>query len=261
MAVPPPGSGSGAEEYGSEESSELVVAQTVGGEVVTADCAGGGGYGGGEPGDPQTGAPNPCSDDLFDPAGHKWYETYDWKFNADSTPSELTSSSAEDGMVEGMDSLVGLNNDCSLTGEIDAAHDYDGQTNNDTDVSQSGQCESFEDRDDASVVKFGDLPSSKLAVTCWYFFLQGTPDTAVEADVKFNKVEFEWNRSDGGSGCTDNWSVRGVMTHEAGHVFGLHHVNEQNHGNLTMSPKLNGPCQESEYTLGLGDHLGLDDLY
>lgn len=35
------------------------------------------------------------------------------------------------------------------------------------------------------------------------------------------------------------------------------HVNERYHGNLTMSPVINGPFQASERTLGKGDVPGL----
>ena len=51
------------------------------------------------------------------------------------------------------------------------------------------------------------------------------------------------------------------MTHERGHTFGLNHVAETGHGNLTMSPLINGPCQINERTLGRGDVLGLDRKY
>ena len=59
----------------------------------------------------------------------------------------------------------------------------------------------------------------------------------------------------------DKLSLEATMTHEAGHVFGLGHIGERRHGRLTMSPFLNGPCENSEATLGLGDVRGLEALY
>lgn len=42
---------------------------------------------------------------------------------------------------------------------------------------------------------------------------------------------------------------------------GLAHVDESTHGNLTMSPLINGPCQSQEITLGQGDVQGMLALY
>jgi hypothetical protein len=55
--------------------------------------------------------------------------------------------------------------------------------------------------------------------------------------------------------------LEATITHEFGHIFGLSHVSERTHGDLTMSPTSNGPCVADEITLGLGDVLGLEELY
>ena len=54
---------------------------------------------------------------------------------------------------------------------------------------------------------------------------------------------------------------QGVQTHEYGHAFGMGHVSEADHGNLTMSTNINGAWSNFEASLGRGDVLGLRSLY
>ena len=52
-----------------------------------------------------------------------------------------------------------------------------------------------------------------------------------------------------------------AVERERGHNFGLGHVSESDHGNLTMSDRSNGPCQSSERSLGRGDAKSLNNKY
>lgn len=84
---------------------------------------------------------------------------------------------------------------------------------------------------------------------------------AMESDVKLNDLHYRWYAANKRPrGCRRSYSVEAVATHEFGHVFGLGHVSEGLHGNLTMSTHT-GPCSGAQSSLGLGDVLGLRSLY
>ncbi len=62
------------------------------------------------------------------------------------------------------------------------------------------------------------------------------------------------------SGESDKFDVKNVVVHEFGHVAGLDHVSAPKDGCLTMY-KFAGEGETQKQTLGLGDKLGMDELY
>lgn len=208
-------------------------------------------------------SPGPCQDGAFNLAEiggkhYKWFNTYNWRFNAGSTPSEVVVDNAESALRQATKNITQANDNCGLTDNISATQSYQGRTSQSTDINANGTCQSFQANQNVS--GFGDLPAGVLGVTCTWADTSTTPATAVQSDMRLNKADFRWI-VDIGSGCSNRWSVEAVATHERGHTFSLGHVNEADHGNLTMSPFINGPCQNSESTLGLGDVRGLRQLY
>lgn len=197
---------------------------------------------------------DPCSDDAYIHTGWRWDTKLRWYFHAGSTPSELDVDAAEAAIEAATSNITGSHNSCGLADEVGASHEYLGRKSKAANINSSGDCLTS---DGVNVVSFGDLPTGTLATACVWF----SGGVAKEGDVQLNKADHDWTTSPGSVSCSKQFSVKAVMTHERGHTFGLGHVGESSHGDLTMSPTINGPCQDSESTLGEGDVAGLRALY
>jgi hypothetical protein len=195
---------------------------------------------------------NPCSDNAYVLNPDTWNSTYNWYFNASTTPNEISQSTATSGLRAAVENITQAHNDCGLGDNVSAKQHYQGTTTKTPNMGNGSTCQSS---DGKNVVAFGDLASSDLAFTCWWT----SGNTTVESDVRLNKFEYTWVVNIGGN-CTTKYSVEAVATHEFGHTYGLGHVSEALHGTLTMSPVIL-PCQSSEKTLGLGDIRGLEAQY
>jgi hypothetical protein len=163
----------------------------------------------------------------------------------------MSATTAEAALKQAMKNITQSRNDCGLPDEVSASASYLGRTTRGTRIGSSSSCSVT---DNHNVVAFGDLSSSTVGFTCWWY--QGT--RTVEADVQLNKNDFSWVVA--GQPCVNSFVVQGVATHEFGHVFGLGHVSQSNHANLTMSTAIY-PCDNSDASLGLGDVLGLRAHY
>ena len=191
-------------------------------------------------------SPGPCVDGAYNLLGARWTRTYAWSFNRSSTPDALARPAVAQILNRSFSNVTNARNDCGRADRISATHEYQGAT------SRSPNCRA---RDGFNVVGFGRLEAGILAVTCFWT----DRGRIVEADVRINSRE-SWALAL--AGCSGDRSVlEATITHEAGHVFGLDHVGERRHGRLTMSSYIDGPCQNSEATLGRGDMLGLEQIY
>ena len=118
-------------------------------------------------------------------------------------------------------------------------------------MTRTGHCGTS---DGANTVGFGALPAGVLALTC----VRSIGSRIVETDIRLaNQVTWALSLA----GCRNDFMLEAVLTHEAGHAFGLGHVGEANHGRLTMSTYIDGTCENQESSLGLGDIRGLEAMY
>ncbi len=200
------------------------------------------------------GSPSACSDAKYSLLPTMWKSTWQWRFQARSTPGELRRATAERHLKSAVASITHERNDCGRSDRVSATASYRGRTRTRPGIDNG--CRKY---DGKSVVGFGDLPAGMLGLTCTTYQVasQGV-GRSVESDVLFNKDDFSWTTTL--KGCHYRAMLRSIATHEFGHVFGLGHVSESHHGNLTMSTQIS-PCDDSAFTLGRGDMLGLERRY
>ena len=252
--LPPRGQSVHAESLNVGGAEELVVSHRPNGAIELAEV-GDDSPDDGTRGDPAVAGaaatgPRECSDAASTDFGYRVATTLQFFYNRSTTPSELTAAAA---VKRAGANVFNTRNACGLGDRVPVALSYAGATRSAANVSASGGCGSNDGR---SVVSFGSLPRGVLAVACTYY---GAQD-ATASDVRVGTAPV-WTVNPTAASCRDRYDLEAVMTHERGHTFGLSHVSESAHGNLTMSTRINGTCQLSERTLGRGDVLGLDKKY
>ena len=194
---------------------------------------------------PATGA---CADAAYSLDVLSWPDGFEWYFDEDSVPDEYDRDQVLEIVKRAFDNITTARNDCGLPDNVTATSEYRGITYEDACVETRGR----------NVVGFGTLPrrSRILAQMCPFIYpggLTGNAHILINSNV-------DWSLA--AATCDGRrWDLETILTHEVGHAFGLGHVGERRHGDLTMSTISNGPCDTEELTLGLGDILGLEELY
>ena len=201
-------------------------------------------------------APDPCADTGRNLLPFAWSSATQWSFTDANTPPSNDASKVEAKLQSASTNIATSQNSCGLSDRVGATALYAGRSAEDVvQIAADGSC--LDATDGTSGVSFGELPSGVLAVLCLRYDASAV---ALEADVRLNQTDHTFYAVKPGN-CTDRFDLEAVMTHLFGHVFGLGHLVEPTHGNLTMSQRLNGPCQGAESTLGRGDVIGLRAKY
>jgi hypothetical protein len=204
-------------------------------------------------------SPAPCDDAAYNKEGHKEPDLFEWLFNRDTTPTAdgITKDQAQQAF---RDAIINITHSqgCSMADEVDATSNFLGDTNLRANMENgTGACL---DQDSDNVADFGDLPAPLYGKACWESFpLPFADDDLTNGDIWLDKTGSHWTVTPA-SGCSGDYDIEGSATHEWGHIFGLAHVSESTHGNLTMSTT-ESTCDNSQRSLGKGDILGLRDLY
>ena len=259
--LPPRGQSVHAESLDVSGAEELVISHRPDGVIeldeVGDDSAEGGEQGAGAVYGAAASSPAECSDAAYVDFGWRVNATLPYLYNRSTTPSELTPAAAEGAISRAGTNVASTRNACGLGDRVPAGLSYAGATASVANVTSGGGCAANDGR---SVVSFGALPQGTLAYACTFYRTRSGQDEVTASDVKVATAPV-WTVSPTAASCSNRWDLEAVMTHERGHTFGLNHVAESGHGNLTMSTIINGPCQISERTLGRGDVLGLDRKY
>ncbi|MCX4765039.1 matrixin family metalloprotease [Streptomyces sp. NBC_01275] len=202
-------------------------------------------------------APAACADSAYTTVDSKEYGTYEWFIGDGPQPGDLPRREVRQIFEEAIATITGARNSCGFADPVAAKARFLAATGNEAGIDHMARCTA---RDGMSVWDAGDLSTVAVATTCtWSRPVPGGPDRLLEADVRFNTHDYTFTNDPAGTGCANDYDIRGVATHEAGHVFGLGHAGAR-HENLTMFAN-SFPCSMSARTLGKGDVLGLRSLY
>lgn len=211
---------------------------------------------------PEDGPLQACEDPAFDKLPNRMNGGEDFYFNRSTTPNYLDVDAVANALEESIRAWPQQFNDCGMSDLVDVTVQYGGNseaTNSVQDGNFGGSLITYCDdrwRDTTSVLSFGPTPETVGATCRW-----GT-NPAEGADIKLNS-NYTWTRFGGSDACENKIDIKSVATHEAGHWWGMGHVDPSVHAKLTMR---NGGivavrCNEFLRTLGDGDVRGMRSLY
>lgn len=199
-----------------------------------------------------------CSDGAFSTEGFKVSGGYSFSYNGYSAPASVASGAAT-AVSSAFTRAAGAATDCTgATRQAGPAAHYLGAVSGRfANITTSSTCST---PDAYNTVSWLNGDNHTLALTCMWFAngVLRYSDAAINRTLPF----FTGNLPDA---CTTASDLSGVMTHEAGHTYGLGHADAGSadsglHSNQTMNSQL-APCTTKYRTFGTGDLNGMTSVY
>lgn len=198
--------------------------------------------------------PPACQDRTFHlEGGHHWKSPLRYHVNLHGLPKRLRSSTVISQVKKANANMRTGRNTCHKPRLRTPTSHYVGRTGVKPNVRvEAAACGKY---NSSNVVGFGNLPGGLLGWTCfWYYDRDGR---MAGADIVMDNGKYLVTKLP--RPCTARWDFEGAITHEWGHAYGMAHTGS-GHDNLTMQHELT-PCSTYARTLGLGDWLGMNQLY
>lgn len=184
-----------------------------------------------------------CDSYAYSISNERWLSTAKWWYKTPSFGGQARVAGAFTAMADGIGA-------CGQNKPNSAAHAYQGTTSTSANINDS-LCLA---NDLKNVVDGGPLSSGTLAGTCTW----RTSGQIINADIRIDTSSRSWYTGSSVTGCSGAYDLQGVMTHEAGHFFGLNHVALATQ--QVMMPE-SPTCLTSQRKLGNGDLAGMKARY
>ena len=197
-----------------------------------------------------------CNDGAYNLEGPHWATDLHWYFDAGTTPAANSKLNVETGLENAANAITHSRNSCGFADQVSATNSYGGRTTTNVNMTSTTSAVTCHPPDGKNVVAFGYLPSGVLGITCVY---SDASNHITETDIRLSTSR-SWFALAVPAGCSNRVGVEQVATHEFGHAFGLAHVSQTTHPELTMSTQARS-CSNDKYSLGWGDIRGLRALY
>lgn len=110
--------------------------------------------------------------------------------------------------------------------------------------------------DGENIIVKGDLASNIIGVTSFWY--NSATKEVVDVDMVLNFADFLWSTND--AGTSGKMDVQNIVTHELGHFLVLNDLSSPKTSDLTMYG-FSDTGEIKSRTLGLGDELGVAELY